>query len=93
MKFLDRHLCFWGQKSGCAVGVFKLGGPNQGLRSLALEAIGAAECVAWPAPGRWDKKGKAGSKRKIEKVNGEQGPWTTSIQVLSEEAQSRARPR
>lgn len=40
---LDTPLCFWGQKRGCAAGVFELGEPNQALRSLALEASGAAE--------------------------------------------------
>lgn len=46
MTSLGTHLCFWGQKFGCAVGVFKLSGPSQGLGSLALETAGAAEYVA-----------------------------------------------
>lgn len=48
MKSLDTHLCFWGQMSGCAVGDCERGGPNLALRSLALEAAGAAEYVASP---------------------------------------------
>jgi len=49
---LDTPVCFWGQKRGCAVAVFELGEPNQALRSLALEAPGAAEYVAGPCLGK-----------------------------------------
>ena len=48
MKSLDTPLCFWVQKFGCAVDVFELSGPNQAFGSLALEAAGAAEYVAYP---------------------------------------------
>lgn len=80
---LDTHLCLWGQKPGSLWTAWG----QQALRALTPEAVVQQGLWRVPASGRWDEKGKAGSRKEREEMPGGHRHLPTSIQVRSEETQ------